>query len=44
MTAEASTLSLLDIGNCDLEDIEPITKDVYVQLQFSDFDRIRDTV
>ncbi|KYN15930.1 hypothetical protein ALC57_11822 [Trachymyrmex cornetzi] len=35
-------ITVLDIGNCEVEDIEPITTDVYVQLlQFSDFDRTR---
>ncbi|KYQ49730.1 hypothetical protein ALC60_11197 [Trachymyrmex zeteki] len=37
-----TSLSLLDIGSCDLENIEPVTRDVYVQLfQLSDFDRTR---
>jgi len=35
-----TSLSLLDIGNCDVEDIEPVTQNVYVQLlQLSDFDK-----
>jgi len=35
-----TSLSLLDIGDCDVEDIEPVTQDVYVQLlQLSDFDK-----
>lgn len=37
-----TTLSLLDIGNCEVEDIEPIATGVYVQLlQLSDFDKTR---
>jgi hypothetical protein len=36
-----TTLSLIDIGNCDVEDIEPYKEDTYLQLlQLSDFDRI----
>jgi len=35
-----TSLSLLDIGNCELEDIEPNNQQVYVQLlQLSDFDK-----
>lgn len=36
-----TTLSLLDIGNCNTEDIEPNKEEVYIQLmQLSDYDRI----
>lgn len=39
-----TTLSLLDVGHCDLEDIEPNKTDVYVQLiQLSDFGKTRVT-
>ena len=34
-----TTLSLTDIGNCELEDLEPITEETYIQLlQLSEFD------
>lgn len=34
-----TTLSLLDVGNCDIPDLEPVTEKKYVQLlQLSDFD------
>ena len=37
-----TSLSLLDIGDCNLEDIEPITENTHVQLlQLSDFDKTR---
>jgi hypothetical protein len=37
-----TTLSLTDIGDCNVEDIEPNKEDTYLQLlQLSDFDRIR---
>ncbi|KYN00131.1 hypothetical protein ALC62_09092 [Cyphomyrmex costatus] len=36
-----STLSLLDVGNCDLEDVEPREEEVYIQLmQMSDYDKV----
>lgn len=36
-----TTLSLTDIGACDIADIEPAQEEIYVQLmQFSDFDRV----
>ncbi|KYM96588.1 hypothetical protein ALC62_12750, partial [Cyphomyrmex costatus] len=36
-----STLSLLDVGNCDLEDVEPREEEVYIQLmQTSDYDKV----
>lgn len=39
-----TTLSLLDVGVCDLEDIEPVRTDVYVQLmQLSDYGKTRVT-
>lgn len=39
-----TTLSLLDIGLCDLDNIEPERTDVYVQLlQISDFQKLRVT-
>lgn len=35
-----TTLSLLDIGNCNVEDIEPRKEDVYIQLmQLSEYDK-----
>lgn len=37
-----TSLSLLDIGNCEVENIEPVVTDVYVQLlQLSEYDRTR---
>lgn len=37
-----TSLSLLDIGNCEAEDIEPIATDTYLQLlQLSDFDKTK---
>ncbi|KYM97148.1 hypothetical protein ALC62_12176, partial [Cyphomyrmex costatus] len=36
-----STLSLLDVGDCDLEDVEPKEEEVYIQLmQMSDQDKV----
>ena len=36
------SLSLLDIGNCNLEDIESVIENIHVQLfQLSDVDRTR---
>ncbi|KYN00578.1 hypothetical protein ALC62_08647 [Cyphomyrmex costatus] len=36
-----STLSLLDVGNCNLEDVEPQEEETYIQLmQMSDYDKV----
>lgn len=36
-----TTLSLIDIGECDIENVEPVQDDIYIQLmQFSDYDRV----
>lgn len=37
-----TTLSLLDVGKCEIEDIEPNKKETYIQLmQLSDYDEIK---
>jgi hypothetical protein len=39
-----TTLSLIDIGDCRIDDIEPTKEETYVQLlQLSDFDRVQVT-